>query len=424
MRAPYCQSPWFLDDGFTSAYIRPICAAAIACDSESAGWGNVMQELLLHAYTAYRVNRTFVWYDHGWNTDGTKYTFYNGKRIPSRIPLSALLQGPLVGAQPRTSEPSAIHPFGVSEDYFNIICPERARRKISATEIFALIGHEPTVESLVAKMMEAVGAMPDKCVEVMKPKTFFDVDVFGDGRRLLDDWPAYSKSPILQEFFWSPLVELAFDTNRETFSSTSPATSLLSSLPLYPYADMSPSAQRYTPLPGLLALHVRRGDFVEHCVKLAKWGSSYVGFNSFPELPDRFEYPPESTSEQRIALYRPHCYVEVADIIRRVQEVREAERATGRDELRDVYLMTNAPEEWITEVKLALNAMPGVAWRSISSSRDLVVNREQQYVKQAVDMLIGQRAQVFMGNGFSSLSGAVTMFRMANGISPDQCRLF
>ncbi|KAH9931877.1 uncharacterized protein B0H18DRAFT_871848 [Fomitopsis serialis] len=391
-----------------------------------AGWGNIMQELLLHAYTAYRSNRTFVWYDNGWNTDGTKYTFYDGKRIPSRIHYQPSYKvWPLVGAQPR-SNPSATRPFGISEDYFNVICPSHSRRKVAADQIFALIGHEPTAASVVDKMIDVVGAMPDKCVEVPKPsRNLFDVFIFGDGRRLLDVWPAYSKSPILQEFFWSSLVELAFDTNRETFSPTSPSATTLGSTPLYPYSsDVSPSAQRYTPLPGLLALHVRRGDFAEHCIHLAKWRSTYVGFNSFPELPDRFEYLPNTSEQERIQLYRPHCYVEVLDIVRRVQEIREAERAAGRDELRDVFLMTNAPQEWIAEVKVALNAMRGPAWRSISSSRDLIVNREQQYVKQAVDMLIGQRAQVFLGNGFSSLSGAVTMFRMANGISPGQCRLF
>ena len=106
-----------------------------------------------------------------------------------------------------------------------------------------------------------------------------ECSIFGDARRLLDVWPAYSRSPILQEFFWSPLVELAFDMNRGLFSSTSPTTPLLASTPLYPYSsDASPSALRYTPIPGLLALHVRRGDFEEHCVNLAKWRSTYVGF--------------------------------------------------------------------------------------------------------------------------------------------------
>lgn len=234
--------------------------------------------------------------------------------------------------------------------------------------------------------------------------TTISCSVFGDGFRLLDDWQTFSKSPTLQEFFWSPLIESAFDVNRKVFSSTPTRIPSLSTVPLYPYDSSdasSPSALRYTPIPGLLALHIRRGDFEKHCAGLAKWRSSYVGFNSFPELPDHFSAPPDSSEEERKALYRPHCFVDVADVVRRVQQVREDEWAAGRGELRDIYLMTNAPEEWIAQVKKALSMMDGPSWKSISSSRDLVVTAEQQYVKQAVDMLIGQRAQVFVGNGVS-----------------------
>jgi hypothetical protein len=43
-----------------------------------------------------------------------------------------------------------------------------------------------------------------------------------------------------------------------------------------------------TPLSGLLALHVRRGDYLEHCKHLANWSSRFLGFTEFPQLPDRF----------------------------------------------------------------------------------------------------------------------------------------
>jgi len=35
---------------------------------------------------------------------------------------------------------------------------------------------------------------------------------------------------------------------------------------------------------GLLALHIRRGDFAGHCDELAKWSSDWNGFNQFDEL--------------------------------------------------------------------------------------------------------------------------------------------
>ena len=63
--------------------------------------------------------------------------------------------------------------------------------------------------------------------------------------------------------------------------------------------------------------------------------------------------------------------------------------------------MTNGKADWIEEVKEAL--MTVKQWNSIVSSRELVANREQEYVKQVIDMLIGLRSQVIIGNGVSLL---------------------
>lgn len=294
-----------------------------------------------------------------------------------------------MGAQPRTDD-NAVAPIGVAEGYFDAVCPKHTRQQVTVEDIFALIGHEPTTASLLEKTLEVISPMPEKCVEVRSMLfnikcvastnasslilTTLPGSLFGDGHRLLDDWAALSKSPILQEFFWSSLVESAFDWNRKVFSSVPDEIPQLGTAPLYSYSyNASPSASRYIPISGLLALHIRLGDFEKHCTGLAKWRSSYVGFNSFPELPDHFAPPSDSSEAERIAQYRPRCLVSVADVVRRVREVREVEWAAGR-ELRDVYLMTNAPEEWIAEAKATLRDMDGPQWRSIASSRDLVVS--------------------------------------------------
>lgn len=56
------------------------------------GWGNVMQELLLNALLAYKIKRSFVFYNYEWGTR-TWYSLYNGHLIPSTIPLSAIVSG-------------------------------------------------------------------------------------------------------------------------------------------------------------------------------------------------------------------------------------------------------------------------------------------------------------------------------------------
>lgn len=60
--------------------------------------------------------------------------------------------------------------------------------------------------------------------------------------------------------------------------------------------------------------------------------------------------------------------------------------------------MTNAPLDWLSELKTALMADDG-GWEGISSSWDLKLDWEQRNLAQTVDMMIGHRAQVFIGNG-------------------------
>lgn len=110
--------------------------------------------------------------------------------------------------------------------------------------------------------------------------------LFGDGLRLLDGWSGLSKSPTLQEFFWSPLVESAFDVNRKVFSSTPTRIPSLGSVPLDKYSHDAPlSALRYAPIQGLLALHIRRGDF-KSIVPGSRSGGLHTSASTlFPSFP-------------------------------------------------------------------------------------------------------------------------------------------
>ena len=64
--------------------------------------------------------------------------------------------------------------------------------------------------------------------------------------------------------------------------------------------------------------------------------------------------------------------------------------------LEDVYLMTNGEERWVGGlVELLLED----GWKNVRSSRDLVLSDAAQAVSQAVDMAVGNWAEVFVGNG-------------------------
>lgn len=253
--------------------------------------------------------------------------------------------------------------------------------------------------------------------------------IFGDSNRMLDVWPRYSVSPILTEFRWSELIEEAFDANRELITASDAHLPLLASIP-----PSVASAARYTVIPGLLAMHIRRGDYAAHCQRLARWHAKYTAFNSFPEFPDKLaDVPDDVEGDARVPLVRPHCWPSIPEIVARAEEERMTPEGAG---LTDVFILTNGDREWVRELTEALRATG--TWRVIATGRDLYLSKEQRYVSQAVDMLIWQRAEVLIGNGvcgyhlllclrvpwlirdsqFSSMTSQMNLLRMANGLFP------
>jgi len=273
-----------------------------------------------------------------------------------------------------------------------------------------------TASSTLQKWLEVLNAIDDPCVEVAKDtRQIFDIWILQDASRLLDEWPLFSQSPILKDFGWSPLVELAFDMNRELFAPSTIWQPYTSSTSL----GVMNSAERYSSIPGLLAVHIRRGDFVRHCRRLTEWQAKFIGYSAFSSFPDKLSVPEDTSPTTRAEMYRLHCFPDIPEIVQKIEEVRRSEAGQG---IENIYIMTNGPTHWIADLKKALR--DSFKWNRVTSGRDILVNHEQEYVKQAVDMLIGQRAQAFIGNGFSSMTGQVSMLRMANGFAPNTTRFW
>lgn len=143
---------------------------------------------------------------------------------------------------------------------------------------------------------------------------------FGDRKALHDVWTDFAASPILTHFGWSPLVELAFDNDREVISPTTVFEPPLSAIPTH-----------------------RRGDYEGHCEHLARCSSSFLAFNALPQL-EQLD-PPEGgawgeNTHENLAIYRKHCYPAVT----RVREVQQTEHAQG---LESAYIMTNGAVPWV-----------------------------------------------------------------------------
>ncbi|KAG6917483.1 hypothetical protein DXG01_002346 [Tephrocybe rancida] len=328
------------------------------------GFNNVLQEALLHSYLALTVNRAFVFEDYTWSHSPLPYTLYDTSLRPSRIPFNAFISGPTAGGE-------MSFPRAVNVDFWNKICPPSKRKVISSIKQPANVDGKTLLEWWTEKLQ----GLDDRCVEIDSEKrTIFDYILFGE-TRIQSLWPGLSKSPIYTAFKWSALVESTLEKNLAA---------------IHPAAVQSSSLDDATTLRGLVAVHLRRGDFKGHCKYLIRWKAEYMGFNRFPEM-DMFDASKISQPDELKEYYMRHCMPEVDQIVERLHAVRKVNPGINR-----VYAMTNGKESWMNELKRALLSD---GWLDVTSSLDLRLDSAQQHVSMAVDMAIAEKADVFVGNG-------------------------
>ncbi|KAJ7588254.1 hypothetical protein C8J56DRAFT_941228 [Mycena floridula] len=366
------------------------------------GWGNVMQEMFFNAQLAYTLKRARVFDNYTWDRFGEYSEFY-GNIIPSRIPISTMITGPMVGGSMGLNSDV---PRAVAQEYYRSQCPNPT---IIRTEDIKATLHNPTATEAMAAWVKRLGPMKDRCIEIYSnARPIFDVNLFGS-TGVLDIWPTLTKSPILTQFGWSSLILRGYAANRRLWEA--PGTD-----------PDSGSASVSANMSGVLAMHVRRGDFAQHCYFFSNASFDYNGFNAFPGFPDKFVVPPKG-EQGNVQTYRDHCFPSIERMVQRVAEIKADMKGQGVS-LRRIYMMTNGKRGWLTQFAAALReAAPG-EWDSITNSRDLKLDWEQKYIAQTIDMYIGLRAQVFVGNGFSSLSSNIAMLRMAQEQDPRETRFW
>ncbi|KAF7309252.1 hypothetical protein MIND_00295500 [Mycena indigotica] len=360
----------------------------------SFGWGNYMQEMLLNAYLAYAADRAYVFDNYTWMRDGPEVVPWpvNGRLIPARIPLSAFISGPLVGDRMPSSSPRAA---AISQEWYHQVCPESERVVLDTRTIQDTFAAPPTAKQIIERWTMELHNLTSRCVELSKtsPRLFHDELIGTD--RVLDIFPSLSASPILQNFSWSPLIFGEFLANSHHF--------LPSSFNFTSHTLLAAILDTELPIPGLLVLHVRRGDYEIWCPEAVANGLAFTGFNRFPQLSDKSPAPN--------ALSR--CLPSIQDIANKVRDVVSDQHAAGLPPLTRVYVMTNAKNDWLASLAEALRAIQ--IWKDgIGTSRELSLSWEGRHVSQTVDMVVAQRAEVFVGNGFSSLTSNIVMLRMHN----------
>lgn len=129
-----------------------------------------------------------------------------------------------------------------------------------------------------------------------------------------------------------------------------------------------------------------------------------MALNSFPQFDDKLVVPSSGKDDEVKQIYQKRCFPTIEEIVDKVVEVRQDQELQGQ-KLKYLYIMTNGDRGWIKTLQEALR--DSGAWNSIHSSKDMSLDWEQQFVAQAADMLIGQRAQVLIGNGVSTIQCSV-----------------
>ncbi|KAG1836981.1 hypothetical protein DFJ58DRAFT_669211 [Suillus subalutaceus] len=359
------------------------------------GFNNVLQEAIMMSYLAYVSNVSFVFEDYTWSHLPLPWTIYDFALRPARIPFNALISGPTAGG-PMPSAPDA--PRAVSAEFYAQVCGGLEKKYIITSQNAP---NDADGVVMIDWWADQLASVQQPCIEIdSSAHVVFDSYFFGNPR-ILSLWESLTKSPMLTDFAWSPLVQAAVSRNFALFQPESAKD-------LY-------DAHSRNSLAGLVALHLRRGDYKRHCPHLAEWGADYMGINQHPSLPDRFDKSPYvNDTKARLSYYLDHCWPSTEQVVERLRGIRREYPG-----LRRVYVLSN---EWAWSLDGLKSALEEDGWDDLVSSADIVLDSEQKHVAMAVDMAIAEKAEVFIGNGFSSLSSNVVMLRMAKGMEGESNR--
>ncbi|KAJ7138598.1 hypothetical protein C8R46DRAFT_1321598 [Mycena filopes] len=420
--------------------------------SWGSGWNNVFQEALLNTHLAYLSHRSYVFpayiaRDHPPFPD----TLADGRRHWLHIPMNAFVAGPTAGGPLSEDGTDPLLRRAVSEEWWNTVCPKEEVTVLKLHDTNNELGLTDKTEGaeVVVRWANKLRTMSAPCVSV-EGDPVLDFYLVGS-HRILSLWPTYSIGPVLKYFSWSPLITQVLFRNFHILSSTAapaalspsapPPRALPSSFsaslpppPTSPFRSFSPYRASEPPIAGLLGLHVRRGDFQAHCVRLADAGWEYNAWNllgtpayaraangtddpTWPALPDHLDA--RAGESRRDAALR-HCWPSTAAIVQRVSDVRALSLLStstrgGRKSapLNRIFIATDAPRPFVLELTAHLQAE---GWEAVFSSHDLeLVSLEERAVAQAIDMSVLVAAEEFVGVGFSSLSSNVVQLRLAGG---------
>ncbi|PFH52089.1 hypothetical protein AMATHDRAFT_141135 [Amanita thiersii Skay4041] len=329
---------------------------------QGAGFNNQAQEILLFHHLALLTSRIYVYQPLVWRPRGEN----------SLVPLTAFLLGPTKNS--------------ITSVLFNEACYGHPIKHVKLrTEHMVRWDHAKQTLSDDAK-----------CIQV--DDWIFDWS-FLASPGLHHIWPSF-QSYLANHFEWSEPILAIVERSQTALNLRS--------------KGFNKDGDAY------MALHLRRGDFEEHCKYLAE---DHMGFTTWGTLPIlRSSIFPPTIDVSNATSVTEHCYPSLRRILAAVSN-----QAKMRPHLRTLHVLHDGawdhPLVYLHFYKL-VEALTSPVWaqrqgwpdgqpmKRVTHSAMVPISRGEGDWKVAVDVELARRAEAFIGNGYSSLSTQVVALRL------------
>ncbi|KAF8971133.1 hypothetical protein BDZ97DRAFT_1341378 [Flammula alnicola] len=329
---------------------------------QGAGFNNQAQEILLYHHLALQTSRIYVYQPLIWRPRGED----------AGVPLSAFLRGPTEST--------------ISEAVFDEVCPP--------DEVFHVNLRADHKDQW--RYAKEILERKHRCV-VVDDKVFNWDYLASPG--IQDIWPTF-QNYIHNHFKWSDNV---LDIVNRTQGQ----------LKLQPRSDSTAPGGSY------MALHLRRGDFEDHCKYLAETRQGFTTWATLPLLEPAI-LPPKLDIYNATTVM-DHCYPSLRRILSAISY-----QARDRPHLRTLHVLHDGawdhPTVYLQFYKLA-EALTNSDWAQqqgwkggpmlrVTHSAEVPIKWGERDLSVCVDVELASRAEVFIGNGYSSLSTQVVALRL------------
>ncbi|KAF8893386.1 hypothetical protein BD779DRAFT_1609766 [Infundibulicybe gibba] len=326
---------------------------------QGAGFNNQAQEILLFHHLAIQSSRTYIYQPLIWRPRGEKAT----------VPLSAFMLGPTEGT--------------VTSLLFDQLCRE------DVTHVRLGVDQSEQWEHAKSALRSSA-----RCV-VVDDWILNWIYLASPGIHPI--WPPY-KEYLAKHFKWSEAVQRTAERAHSELNLRSKS-----------HIDGEP----------YISLHLRRGDFENHCYGLADDGTGFTTWTTLPEL-RKSVLDPQLDRANKTSIME-HCIPSLQRILSAIDQY-----ARERPHLRTVHILHDGawdhPTVYLQYYKLAAALTNAARARSagwpqgpmarITHSAMVPIHWGEADYSVAVDVELARNAEVFIGIGYSSLSTQVIALKL------------